>query len=81
MRQLFSLAAVIAFALPTASLTAISAQPARPVITIKTEHVGLTLAVGADGRLYQAGFGPAESPLPLRGSPAHPCKTAAPMAY
>ncbi|RPI25272.1 MAG: alpha-galactosidase [Acidobacteria bacterium] len=71
MRRLFSLAAVIDFALLAASLTAVSAQPVRPVITIKTEHVGMTLAVGADGRLYQAGFGPAESSFRVPGgSPA-----------
>ncbi|RPJ57741.1 MAG: alpha-galactosidase [Acidobacteria bacterium] len=66
MRQLSLVPILIVFALFPAI-----AQPARPVITIKTEHVGLTLAVGADGRLYQAGFGPAESSLRIPGgSPA-----------
>jgi len=71
MRRLLFVPVVIVFALLSASLTAVSGQSARPVITIKTGHMGLTFAVASDGRLYQAGFGPAESSLRIpSGSPA-----------
>jgi len=47
------------------------AQPARPVVEIRTAHTSLTLVVAPDGRLYQTAFGPSETPVrPPGGTPA-----------